>query len=50
MLICGYDGGRPDMSAGLAGPGGEGLPPSCLGHLSSKVRRSDGAEVYLYDL
>lgn len=38
------------MSAGLAAPGGEGLPPSCLGHLRSKVRRRDGAEVYLYDL
>ena len=38
------------MSAGLAGPGGEGLPPSCLGHQHSKIRRRDGAVVYLYDL
>ena len=38
------------MSAGLAGAGGEDLPPSRLGHQRSKVRRRDGAVEYLYDL
>jgi hypothetical protein len=38
------------MSAGLAGPGGEDLPPSCLGHQRSKERRYLVEVVYRYDL